>query len=177
MSAITSKLNKSRSSTNSSRCGTPKPDEPIVIAECEKRRLTLKRIGQQNVLIEGYKRFLVQERNTNGDKTEVYNTLQEALIEMLAARDDLVSELRILPPCLDENCPDHLTLKPKNNDCDNNVDMIPSDNNSNSKKSSHKRKKSKGSSDGFVFPNKTHPDQSPQLQCLNQLKRTTLLII
>ncbi|GFY45990.1 uncharacterized protein TNIN_327321 [Trichonephila inaurata madagascariensis] len=155
MSAITSKLNKSRSSTNSSRCGTPKPAEPIAMTDCEKRRLSIERIEHQNVLIEGYKRYLVQEKNTNGDKTEVYKSLQEALIETLAARDDLVSELRILPPCLDENCSDHLTLKPKNNDCDNNVDMIPSDNNSNSKKSSHKRKKSKGSSDGFVFRNKT----------------------
>ncbi|GFY55230.1 hypothetical protein TNIN_207341 [Trichonephila inaurata madagascariensis] len=127
MSGISSKSNKSRSFTNSSRCGTPKPAEPIETTDCEKRRLSIERIRHQN----------------------------EALIETLEARDNLVSELRILPPCLDVNCPDHLTLNSKNNDCDNDVDMIPSDNNVNSKKSSHKRKKSKGSSDGFVFPNKT----------------------
>ncbi|GFY60980.1 uncharacterized protein TNIN_238351 [Trichonephila inaurata madagascariensis] len=150
MSGISSKSNKSRSTT-SSRCGTPKPAEPITITDCKKRRLAVERIERQNVLIEGYKRFLCQEKNCNGDKTQVYKSLQEALIETLEARDNLVSELRILPPCLDINCPDHLTLNSNNND----VDMIPSDTKVNDKKSSHKRKKSKGSSDGFVFPNKT----------------------
>ncbi|GFY39986.1 uncharacterized protein TNIN_98821 [Trichonephila inaurata madagascariensis] len=107
MSGISRKSNKSRFST-SSRCGTPKPAEPIT--DCEKRRLAIERLERQNVLTEGYKRFLCQEKNCNGDKTEVYKNLQESLIETLEARDNLVSELRIMPPCLDVNCPDHLTL-------------------------------------------------------------------
>ncbi|GFY44454.1 transposable element Tcb2 transposase [Trichonephila inaurata madagascariensis] len=62
-----------------------------------------------------------------------------------------------MPPCLDVNCPDHTTLKPKNyvnhNDSDNDIEMIAC--NVNDKKSSLKRKSSKSSSDGFVFPSKT----------------------
>ncbi|GFY56661.1 uncharacterized protein TNIN_467811 [Trichonephila inaurata madagascariensis] len=151
---MSEKSSKSRSSTPT-RSGTPKPAKRT-ISDCERRRLAIERLERQNVLIDGYKRFLLQERTNNRDQTEVYQNLEDCLRETLEAKDRLVSELRIMPPCLDVNCPDHTTLKSKNNvnhnDNDSDIEMIASNIND---KSSLKRKNSKGSSDGFVFPSKT----------------------
>ncbi|GFY59980.1 uncharacterized protein TNIN_262541 [Trichonephila inaurata madagascariensis] len=144
---------KSRSST-STRCGTPKPAEPTT--DCERRRQAILRLERQNVLINGYQRFLIQERGHN-DEAGICKDLEKNLQETIEARVKLVSELRTMPPCLDVNCPDHTTLKPKtnvnHNDNDNDIEMIAC--NVNDKKSSLKRKNSKGNSDGFVFPSKT----------------------
>ncbi|GFY53113.1 uncharacterized protein TNIN_189761 [Trichonephila inaurata madagascariensis] len=136
-------------SSNSSRCGTPKPAEPTL--DCEKRRQAILRLEQQNVLIGGYQKFLFQERNSK-DKAGIHKELEKNLRETIEAKAKLVSELRTMPPCLDVNCPDHTTLKPKTNVTDNDIEMTICDDID--KKSSHKRKNSKGpnpsvSSEGF----------------------------
>ncbi|GFY42381.1 hypothetical protein TNIN_174231 [Trichonephila inaurata madagascariensis] len=52
-------------SSNSSRCGTPKPAVPT--SDSEKRRQAILRLEQQNVLIGGYQKFLHQERNSKDE--------------------------------------------------------------------------------------------------------------
>ncbi|GFY54437.1 uncharacterized protein TNIN_236761 [Trichonephila inaurata madagascariensis] len=143
----------SRSSTPTGT-GTPLPaTQPI--SDCERRRVSIVRLERQNILIEGYTNFLTYERNSNSTNTTgVAETIERNLQETIEARDKLVSELRTLPPCLDVNCPDHTTLKPKNND-NLNVNEIEMISPNSTKKSSLKRKNSKGSSDGFVFPSKS----------------------
>ncbi|GFS60338.1 uncharacterized protein TNIN_232371 [Trichonephila inaurata madagascariensis] len=151
---MSDKSTSSRSSTPI-RTGMPKPaTQPI--SDCERRRISITRLERQNILIDGYKKFLIAERN-NSNSTGIAEDIEMNLQETIQARDKLVSELRTLPPCLDVNCPDHSTLKSKDNDnlndSDNDIEMISP--NVNSKKSSLKRKNSKGSSDGFVFPSKS----------------------
>ncbi|GFY53845.1 uncharacterized protein TNIN_362331 [Trichonephila inaurata madagascariensis] len=151
---MSDKSSSSRSSTPI-RTGMPKPaTQPI--SDCERRRISITRLERQNILIDGYKKFLIVERN-NSSSTGIAEDIEMNLQETIQARDKLVSELRTLPPCLDVNCPDHTTLKSKDNDnlndSDNEIEMISS--NINTKKSSLKRKNSKGSSDGFVFPSKS----------------------
>ncbi|GFY45980.1 uncharacterized protein TNIN_259131 [Trichonephila inaurata madagascariensis] len=138
------------SSSNSSRCGTPKPAEPT--SDCEKRRKAILRLEQQNVLIDGYKKFLYQERNSK-DEAGIRKQLEKNLRETIEDKSKLVSELRTIPPCLDLNCPDHTTLTPKTKVTDNDIEMTVC--NDIDKKSSQKRKNSKGNSDDFVFPSKT----------------------
>ncbi|GFY46601.1 hypothetical protein TNIN_66961 [Trichonephila inaurata madagascariensis] len=120
MSASTANSNISRSS-NSSRCPTPKPEPKT---DCERRRLAIERLERQDIMINGYKKYMMQERTSNKEQSTAYYSLEEALQETLEAKEKLVSELRTLPPCLDVNCPDHSILK--TNDNDNDVDMIPS---------------------------------------------------
>ncbi|GFY67087.1 uncharacterized protein TNIN_429911 [Trichonephila inaurata madagascariensis] len=151
---MSDKSSSSRSSTPI-RTGMPKPaTQPI--SDCERRRISITRLERQNILIDGYKKFLIAERN-NSNSIGIAEDIEMNLQETIQARDKLVSELRTLPPCLDVNCPDHTTLKSKDNDnlndSDNDIEMISS--NVNIKKSSLKRKNSKGSSDGFVFPSKS----------------------
>ncbi|GFY78180.1 uncharacterized protein TNIN_130971 [Trichonephila inaurata madagascariensis] len=98
------------SSSNLSRCGTPKPAEPT--SDCEKRRQAILRLEQQNVLIDGYKKFLYQERNSK-DEAGIRKQLEKNLRETIEAKSKLESQLRTMPPCLDLNCPDHTTLTPK----------------------------------------------------------------
>ncbi|GFS36481.1 uncharacterized protein TNIN_462981 [Trichonephila inaurata madagascariensis] len=141
---------KSRSST-SSRCGTPKPAEPTT--DCEKRRQGILRLERQNVLIDGYQKFLLHERNNNKDEAGICKDLEKNLRETIEAKAKLVSELRTMPPCLNVNCPDHTTLMLKTNVTHNDIEMTNC--NDNDKKSSLKRKNSEGNSDGFVFPSKT----------------------
>ncbi|GFY62335.1 uncharacterized protein TNIN_211431 [Trichonephila inaurata madagascariensis] len=143
-----------KSRSTSTRCGTPKPAEPTT--DCERRRQAIERLERQNVHIDGYQKFLLHERINNKDQAGICKGLEKNLQETIEAKTKLVSELRTMPPCLDVNCPDHTTLKPKNNvnhnDNDRDIEMIAC--NVNDKKSSLKRKSSKGSSDGFVFPSK-----------------------
>ncbi|GFY46748.1 hypothetical protein TNIN_417591 [Trichonephila inaurata madagascariensis] len=54
-----------RSTSNSSRCGTPKPAEPT--SDCEKRRQAIPDLRQQNVLIEVTRSSLYQERNSKDE--------------------------------------------------------------------------------------------------------------
>ncbi|GFY51338.1 DDE_Tnp_IS1595 domain-containing protein [Trichonephila inaurata madagascariensis] len=134
-----------RSRSTSSRCGTPKPAEPIT--DCEKHRQAMLRLERQSVLIDGYQKFLLQERK-NKDEAGICRYLEKNLRETIEARTKLVSELRTMPPCLDINCPDHFTLMPNTNDTQNDIEMINCSDND--KKSSHKRKNSKGESEYFI---------------------------
>ncbi|GFY46739.1 uncharacterized protein TNIN_120681 [Trichonephila inaurata madagascariensis] len=97
------------SRSTSTRSGTPKPAEPT-ISDCERRRQDIERLERQNVLIDGYKKFLLQERMNNRDQTPVYKNLEENLQETIEAKAKLVSELRTMPPCLDVNCSDLIQL-------------------------------------------------------------------
>ncbi|GFY47156.1 uncharacterized protein TNIN_7651 [Trichonephila inaurata madagascariensis] len=89
-----------RSRSTSSRCGTPKPTEPTT--DCEKRRQAMLRLERQNVLIDGYQKFLLQERR-NKDEAGIRSDLERNLRETIEARAKLVRELRTMPPCLDVN--------------------------------------------------------------------------
>ncbi|GFY61500.1 uncharacterized protein TNIN_483551 [Trichonephila inaurata madagascariensis] len=110
---MSDKSSSSRSSTPI-RTGMPKPaTQPI--SDCERRRISITRLERQNILIDGYKKFLIVERN-NSSSTGIAEDIEMNLQETIQARDKLVSELRTLPPCLDVNCPDHTTLKSKDND-------------------------------------------------------------
>ncbi|GFY46175.1 hypothetical protein TNIN_90581 [Trichonephila inaurata madagascariensis] len=136
------------SSSNSSRCGTLKPAEPT--SDCEKRRQAILRLEQQNVLIDDYKKFLYQERNSK-DEAGIRMQLEKNLRETIEAVQ--IGELRTMHPCLDLNCPDYTTLTPKTKVTDNDIETTVC--NDIDKKSSHKRKNSKGNSDDFVFRSKT----------------------
>ncbi|GFS45921.1 uncharacterized protein TNIN_163751 [Trichonephila inaurata madagascariensis] len=115
---------RSRSAT-SSRFETPQPAEPI--SDCQKHREAIIRFERQNVLIDGYQKFLIQARNEKTD-AKLCIDVGKHLGGTKAARDILVSELRTMPPCLGVNCPDHITLVPKNNDSNNDIEMINSNN-------------------------------------------------
>ncbi|GFY62679.1 uncharacterized protein TNIN_30831 [Trichonephila inaurata madagascariensis] len=145
-----SELSSRSRSTTSSRCETSQPAEPI--SDCQRRREAIIRLERQNVLIDGYQKFLIQAMNEKTD-AKLCIDVGKHLGETKAARDILVSELRTMLPCLDVNCPDHTTLVPKNNDSNNDIEMINSNNKD--KKPPQKRKNSKINSDDFVFPSKT----------------------
>ncbi|GFY66155.1 hypothetical protein TNIN_110651 [Trichonephila inaurata madagascariensis] len=102
----------------------------------------------------------MHERNTN-DEAGICKDLEKNLQETIEARAKLVSELRTMPPSLDVNSPDHTTLMPKSNVIQNDKDIEMITCNDNDKKSSLKRKNSKGNSDGFVFPSKTARPTTP----------------
>ncbi|GFY42816.1 hypothetical protein TNIN_328101 [Trichonephila inaurata madagascariensis] len=87
MSAITTKSNKSRSS-NSSRCTTPKPEPKT---DCERRRLAIERLERQDIIINGYKRYMLQERTNNKEQSVAYYSLEEALQETLEAKEQLAT--------------------------------------------------------------------------------------
>ncbi|GFY57311.1 uncharacterized protein TNIN_102951 [Trichonephila inaurata madagascariensis] len=171
MSEKSYKSYKSRSST-STRCGTPKPAEPTT--DCERRRQAIERLERQDILITGYKKFMLQERTINREQTPAYYSLEGAFRETLEAKDKLVSELRTIPPCLDVNCPDHTTLKPKDNDNHND-----SDNDIEMREIFHvmlmiknlplRGKIAKVARMALSFLVK-QPDRSLQLQCLTQSK-------
>ncbi|GFW56741.1 hypothetical protein TNCV_4068211 [Trichonephila clavipes] len=82
--------------------------------------------------------------------------------ETKEAKAKLVSELRTMPPCLDNNYPGHSTLEPKANDISNEIEIDKSNHNDNdTPPSPQKRKNSKNNSDDFVFPSKTAPPTTP----------------
>ncbi|GFX12848.1 uncharacterized protein TNCV_1975861 [Trichonephila clavipes] len=93
-----------------SRPSTPLTPEPTTA--CGRRRAAMTRLKNQETMIEGYQRFLATF-NKGKDEHGVYKQLQESLNETIEARDSLVSELRTMPPCLNQSCPDHTELKAK----------------------------------------------------------------
>ncbi|GFT94694.1 hypothetical protein TNCV_435001 [Trichonephila clavipes] len=100
-------------------------------------------------MIEGYRKFLTTFKEEK-DEHGVHKQLRESLEETIAARNKLVSELRTMPPCLDQSCPDHTELKVKLPQVD-----IPK------KPPQKKRKNVKNNADDFVFPNKTARPTTP----------------
>ncbi|GFT72168.1 nucleic-acid-binding protein from transposon X-element [Trichonephila clavipes] len=131
-----------------SRPTTPNalPTEPTT--ECGKRRAAMTRLKNQETMIEGYRKFLTTFKEEK-DEHGVHKQLRESLEETIAARNQLVSELRTMPPCLDQNCPDHTELKIKLPQVD-----IP-------KSPLRKEKNVKNNVDDFVFPNKTARPTTP----------------
>ncbi|GFS56963.1 hypothetical protein TNCV_2661441 [Trichonephila clavipes] len=72
------------------------------------------RLKNQETMIDGYQKFLATF-SKGKDEHGVYKQLQESLNETIEARDSLVSELRTMPPCLDQKCPDHTKINTKSN--------------------------------------------------------------
>ncbi|GFT14177.1 hypothetical protein TNCV_2677191 [Trichonephila clavipes] len=107
-------------------------------------------------MIEGYQKFLATF-DKGKDEHGVYRQLQQSLKETIEARDSLVSELRTMPPCVDQNCPDHTTLESKN--------KIKETKTSQPKVTiitpQKKRKNTKNNADDFVFPSKTARPTTP----------------
>ncbi|GFY30535.1 uncharacterized protein TNCV_3522981 [Trichonephila clavipes] len=116
--------------------------------DCGKRRAAMTRLNNQETMIEGCQNFLTIHKHTK-DEHGVHKHIRECLEETIAARDKLVSELRTMPPCLDQSCPDHTELKAKLPQVD-----VP-------KNPSEKRKNVKNNADDFVFPNKTARPTTP----------------
>ncbi|GFT08104.1 uncharacterized protein TNCV_3301321 [Trichonephila clavipes] len=139
-----------------SRPAKPKPPEPTTA--CGKRRLAMTRLKNQETMIECYQKFLATF-DKKKDEHGVYSQLQESLKETIEARDSLVSELRTMPPCLDQNFPDHIALVAKNKDLNETksyktkVDV----NNPPEKK----RENTKNNADDFVFSSKTARPTTP----------------
>ncbi|GFY72201.1 uncharacterized protein TNIN_28601 [Trichonephila inaurata madagascariensis] len=79
------------------------------------------RLQQQDLLIEGYKKFLAYQK-TIKDETGISNGIMQNLQETKEAREKLVSELRTISPCVDNNCSDHSTLEPKTKDLTKPID-------------------------------------------------------
>ncbi|GFW88518.1 uncharacterized protein TNCV_3552871 [Trichonephila clavipes] len=131
----------------------PKPEKPLT--DCERRRNAMERLNKQQTMIAGYKNYLDNARITK-DETGIRKETEKYLKITIEARDQLVSELRTMPPCLIFNCPDHTTLEAKNS-----VPKNPTENsktNDNDKKPSQKRK---NNSDDFVFPSNTARPTTP----------------
>ncbi|GFU03250.1 uncharacterized protein TNCV_2721351 [Trichonephila clavipes] len=84
------------------------PPEPTSV--CGKRRAAMTRLKNQETMIDGYQKFLTTFKHEK-DEHGVHEQMKESLKETIAARDLLVSELRTMPPCLDQNCPDHTEIK------------------------------------------------------------------
>ncbi|GFT39531.1 uncharacterized protein TNCV_591581 [Trichonephila clavipes] len=105
------------SSYNSYRERISRPVTPISLpaeptTDCGKRRAAMTRLKNQETMIEGYRKFLTTFKEEK-DEHGVHKQLRESLEETIAARDKLVSELRTMPPCLDQSCLDHTELKVK----------------------------------------------------------------
>ncbi|GFU78397.1 uncharacterized protein TNCV_2300131 [Trichonephila clavipes] len=142
------------SSYNSYRERISRPVTPISLpaeptTDCGKRRAAMTRLKNQETMIEGYRKFLTTFKEEK-DEHGVHKQLRESLEETIAARDKLVSELRTMPPCLDQNCPDHTELKVKLPQVD-----VPK------KPPQKKRKNAKNNTDDFVFPSKTARPTTP----------------
>ncbi|GFV16049.1 uncharacterized protein TNCV_1087031 [Trichonephila clavipes] len=137
------------SSYNSYRERMSRPITPISLpaepsTDCGKRRAAMTRLQNHKTMIEGYRKYLSIVR-IEKDEHGVIKQLRESLEETIAARDKLVSELRTMPPCLDQSCPDHTELKVK----------IPQVVEVPKKPPQKKRKNTKNNADDFVFPSKT----------------------
>ncbi|GFU52030.1 uncharacterized protein TNCV_862191 [Trichonephila clavipes] len=143
------------SSYNSYRERISRPVTPISLpaeptTDCGKRRAAMTRLQNQETMIEGYRKYLTIAREEK-DEHGVLKQLRENLEETIAARDKLVSELRTMPPCLDQSCPDHTELKVKIPQ----IVEVP-------KKPLRKREKNtKNNADDFVFPSKTARPTTP----------------
>ncbi|GFU16703.1 uncharacterized protein TNCV_3029501 [Trichonephila clavipes] len=122
-----------------SRPSTPLTPEPI--SACGRRRAAMTRLKNQETMIDGYQKFLATF-SKGKDEHGVYKQLQESLNETIEARDSLVSELRTMPPCLDQKCPDHTKINTKSN-----IEI--------NKPTQKKRKNARNNADDFVFPSKT----------------------
>ncbi|GFU96623.1 uncharacterized protein TNCV_2660751 [Trichonephila clavipes] len=132
-----------------SRPTTPSSLPAESTTDCGKRRAAMTRLKNQETMIEGYRKFLATFK-AEKDEHGVHQQLRESLEETIAARNQLVSELRTMPPCLDQNCQDHTELKIKLPQVD-----IPK------KPPQKKRKNVKNNADDFVFPNKTARPTTP----------------
>ncbi|GFU13409.1 nucleic-acid-binding protein from transposon X-element [Trichonephila clavipes] len=122
------------------------PPEPTSV--CGKRRAAMTRLKNQETMIDGYQKFLTTFKHEK-DEHGVHEQMKESLKETIAARDLLVSELRTMPPCLDQNCPDHTEIKFNKTQ----VEVV--------KPPQKKRKNLKNNSDDFVFPSKTARPTTP----------------
>ncbi|GFY31944.1 nucleic-acid-binding protein from transposon X-element [Trichonephila clavipes] len=131
-----------------SRPITPSVQTPEPTTDCGKRRAAMTRLKNQETMIEGYRKYLTTTKEMK-DEHGVHKQLQECLQETIAARDLLVSELRSMPPCLDQNCPDHTEIKTKQTQ----IEVV--------KPPQKKRKNVKNNTDDFVFPSKTARPTTP----------------
>ncbi|GFV38047.1 uncharacterized protein TNCV_5140041 [Trichonephila clavipes] len=95
-----------------SRPTTPNSLPAESSTDCGKRRAAMTRLKNQETMIEGYRKFLATFK-AEKDEHGIHQQLRESLEETIAARNQLVSELRTMPPCLDQNCQDHTELKIK----------------------------------------------------------------
>ncbi|GFW72020.1 uncharacterized protein TNCV_4789081 [Trichonephila clavipes] len=136
MSDSEMELSVNTRSNISSRSSTPKPVQPL--SDRERRRNAMERLKKQQMMIDGYQKYLACTRNHRND-TGIHSDLEKNLQETKETRDRLVSELRTMPLCLIFNCPDHTTLEAKNNEPKNATDNINS--NDNDKKTFSEKKK------------------------------------
>ncbi|GFU61938.1 hypothetical protein TNCV_4022251 [Trichonephila clavipes] len=122
------------------------------LSNCERRRRATATIEsldknitmQQNLMDNDLK------NGQHGDNTALQKN-SETLKEI---KNNLVSELRTLPPCIDPDCPDHTIISKTNEPV---LDFSkPKD-----KKKPKKRKCKKQDSEGFAFPTKSARPTTP----------------
>ncbi|GFU89351.1 uncharacterized protein TNCV_1783331 [Trichonephila clavipes] len=124
-------------------------------------------------MIAGYKKYLEGPILAVGEEA-VRKEIERHLRITIAAREQLVSELRTMLLCLIFNCPDHTTLEAKNS-----VPKTITENskaNDNDRKPPQKRKIPKATRMTLSFPVKSLA-LPHQRKYLNQLKFKTPMII
>ncbi|GFV55018.1 hypothetical protein TNCV_4457631 [Trichonephila clavipes] len=119
--------------------------------DCMKRRLAIREIEKLDSELDTYKKTLTINRAI-GDKASIPQL--EKMIQMnIEVKERKVSELRLIPPCLDANCLDHALLFP----------VRPVTDTSKTKIQPQKRKNEKEDSEGFAFPKKTARPITPTI--------------
>ncbi|GFQ71775.1 hypothetical protein TNCT_427181 [Trichonephila clavata] len=128
------------------------PAKPLT--DCQRRARLITSIQYRDTMIEQYSKMeKLPKCPANIPLFKIASDEKKSLIEK---KEKLVSELAVLPPCLDPDCPDHTVLNPK----------IPETAMDLATKPPQKRKGSKVDSEGFVFPKKsarpTTPTKDPE---------------
>ncbi|GFR01557.1 hypothetical protein TNCT_431341 [Trichonephila clavata] len=91
------------------------PDVPK-FSDCKKRAWIISQIQQLETIITGYTKLeYLPKCPANSELLQM--TMKEKK-EAIRKRELMVSELAVIPPCIDPDCPDHTVLKPKNTDPD-----------------------------------------------------------
>ncbi|GFY75897.1 hypothetical protein TNIN_74551 [Trichonephila inaurata madagascariensis] len=125
--------------------------DPPVLSACQKKKQGLEAISTLDNTLAGHRIILENEKRTG--RPELVLQIQNSIETFLEIKKKMVSELRIMPPCLDPNCTNHTILK--TNDSDSDLSNV------NDKKQSNKRKIKKQDLEGFAFPKKTVRPTTP----------------
>ncbi|GFT80831.1 hypothetical protein TNCV_2714631 [Trichonephila clavipes] len=133
------------------------PTRQSEVAACEKLRDTVHSISAlHSSMLEGAR--------TPSPKNSFLELYQMSTYAMAKKKDELVSELKTLPPCTRDDCKEH-KIPPSLIVEDSNINESTSDKSIHKvkkKKQSKKRKnKNKESSEEFIFPKKTARPVSP----------------
>ncbi|GFS64079.1 hypothetical protein TNCV_3944641 [Trichonephila clavipes] len=133
------------------------PTRQSQVAACEKLRDTVHSISAlHSSMFEG-------ERTPN-PKNSFLELYQMSTYDLAKKKDELVSELKTLPPCTRDDCKEHkISPSPIVEDSKVNESTLDNINHNIKKKKQNKKRKNKNkeSSEEFIFPKKTAQPVSP----------------